>query len=99
MSEADRIANFDRIEAIVKTGAIDSLSFTEVKKERDSLLRDSPTSNNPQFEQRWKRVEMALSARLSQELQWWQKPLGAIAIAVLSAVLSAAVTLWLGLTK
>ena len=97
MSEGDRVANFDRIEKIVKSGRINSLSIREVRKEYDSLLRNSPTSHNPQFEQRWKRVELALSSRIGSELHWWQKPLGVIAIAVLSAMLSAALTAWLGL--
>ena len=97
MSEADRVANFERIERLVKDGSIDSLPVAEVRKLRDSLLRNSPTSHNPQFEQRWKRVELALAARIAANLHWWQKPLGVIAIAVLSAILSAAVTRWLGL--
>ena len=97
MAEIDPIANFERIEALVQRGAIDSLPISEVRKEHGSLLRSTPTSQNPQFEQRWKRVEIALSSRIAAEIQWWQKPLGVIAIAVLSAVLSAAVTAWLGL--
>jgi hypothetical protein len=97
MSEADRVANFERIEALVQSGRVDSLPIADVRKEHNSLLRNSPTSHNPQFEQRWKRVEMALAARLARDLHWWQKPLGVIAIAVLSAILSAAVTAWLGL--
>ena len=97
MSEADRVANFERIEALVQNGSIDSRPIAEVRKLHDSLLRNSPTSHNPQFEQRWKRVEMALAARIATDLHWWQKPLGVIAIAVLSAILSAAVTAWLGL--
>jgi hypothetical protein len=97
MSEADRVANFERIEGLVKSGRIDSLPIRDVRNEHKSLLRNSPTSHNPQFEQRWKRVELALSSRIASDLRWWQKPLGVIVIAVLSAVLSAAVTAWLGL--
>ena len=97
MSEADRVANFERIEGLVKSGRIDSLPIAEVRKEHNSLLRNSPTSHNPQFEQRWKRVELAFASRIAGELHWWQKPLGVIAIAVLAAVLSAALTAWLGL--
>ena len=97
MADIDPIANFERIEALVKNGAIDTMSIADVRKEYGSLLRSTPTSQNPQFEQRWKRVEISLSSRIAAELKWWQKPLGVIVIAVLSAVLSAAVTAWLGL--
>lgn len=97
MSEADRVANFERIEDLVKSGRMDSLSIAAVRQEYNSLLLNSPTSNNPQFEQRWKRVELAFASRIASELHWWQKPLGVIAIAVLSAILSAALTAWLGL--
>ena len=97
MVPQDPVANFERIENLVKTGELETLPFAELRKEQASLLSNSPTSRNPQFEQRWQRVDKALTARLAQELQWWQKPLGAIAIAVLATVLSAAVTFWLGL--
>lgn len=93
----NQIKEFDRIESIVKDGRINSLPISEVLKERDLLLRNSPTSSNPQFMQRWERVHIALAARIKSELDWWQKPLGVIAITVISAVLSAAVTAWLGL--
>ena len=97
MAEIDPIVNFNRIEALVKSGAIDTLPIADIRKEHGSLLRSTPTSQNPQFEQRWARVEISLSSRIAAELQWWQKPPGVIAIAVLSAVFSAAVTAWLGL--
>ncbi|MDP2769503.1 MAG: hypothetical protein Q8O81_06680 [Giesbergeria sp.] len=92
------ISEFERIESLVKSGELEKMSFALVRKERDVLLRETPTSNNPQFVQRWDRVLFALNERIGRELAWWQKPLGAIAIAVLSAVLSAALTFWLGLT-
>jgi hypothetical protein len=92
------IAEFERIETIVKNGSIGNIPIAKIREERDLLLRNSPTSNNPQFAQRWERVHLALTARIESNLAWWQKPLGVIAIAVISAVLSAAVTAWLGLT-
>ena len=97
MAGIDPIANFERIEALVKSGTIDTMPIAEVRREHESLLRSTPTSGNPRFAQRWKRVEISLSSRIAAELHWWQKPLGAIAIAVVSAVLSAAATAWLGL--
>ncbi|MFH1817589.1 MAG: hypothetical protein ABIK08_15495 [Pseudomonadota bacterium] len=92
-----QIAEFERIESIVKDGRLNSMPIPEARKERDLLLRKSPTSSNPQFMQRWDRVLFALNERI-EELAWWQKPLGTIAITVLAAVLSAALTFWLGLT-
>lgn len=99
MNEADRVANFKRIEGIVKSGAIDSLPIADVRKERDSLLRDSPNLYSTQFGQRWERVNMAISARLDGEFAWWQKPWGTIAIGVASAIIGAAATKLLGLTQ
>ena len=94
----DQISEFERIESIVKDGRINSLQISEVRKERDLLLQNSPTSANPQFIQRWNRVLIALTTRIESDLAWWQKPLGVIGIAVISAVLSAVVTALLGLT-
>jgi hypothetical protein len=91
------ISEFERIEALVKDGSVQKLSTTELQKMQGTLLRSTPTSSNPQFVQRWERVNLALSNELQGKLAWWQRPLGVIAIAVLSAVLSAAVTTWLGL--
>lgn len=93
----DPIAEFERIEALAKSGAFRTMPISRARNERDTLLRSTPTSNNPQFIQRWDRVLMQLNERI-EELAWWQKPTGAIAIAVLSTVLSAALTFWLGLT-
>jgi len=93
----DKTEEFERTESLVKDGRINSLPISEARKERDLLLRNSPTSSNPQFMQRWERVHIALTARIDSELDWWQKPLGVIAIAVISAVLSAVVTTWLGI--
>lgn len=92
------ISEFERIESIVKVGGLEKMSIATVRKERDALIRSSPTSNNPQFIQRWERVLFALNKHIENDLAWWQKPLGAIAIAVLSTVLAAALTFWLGLT-
>lgn len=91
------ISEFERIESLVKSGGLEKMSVALARKERDILLRNTPTSNNPQFVQRWDRVLLALNDRI-EELAWWQKPLGVIAIAVLSTVLAAALTFWLGLT-
>ena len=90
------ISEFERIEALVKDGSFEKLSKRELQNMQGTLLRGTPTSSNPQFVQRWERVNLAISNKLG-ELAWWQRPLGVIAIAVLSAVLSAAVTTWLGL--
>ncbi|WP_394672582.1 hypothetical protein [Limnobacter sp.] len=91
------ISEFERIESIVKSGGLEKMPVASARKERDVLLRSTPTSNNPQFIQRWDRVLFALNDRI-EELAWWQKPLGTIAITVLAAVISAALTFWLGLT-
>lgn len=90
------ISEFERIEASVKDGSFEKLSKTELQKMQGTLLRSTPTSSNPQFVQRWERVNLAISNELGK-LAWWQRPLGTVAIAVLVAVLSAAVTTWLGL--
>jgi hypothetical protein len=84
------IANFERIESLVNSQDFDSLPISTVKKELDSLRRNSPTSNNPQFQQRWERVSQLLQSRISAELPWYQKPLGQLAIGVGVVLLSAA---------
>ena len=97
MTDADQINNFDRIEAIVKSGDIDSLPISVIRQELSSLLSNSPTSSNSQFMQRWDRVKIALQSRIDNELHWWQKPIGVIGIAIFAAIVSAAATKLLGL--
>ena len=60
----DKVENFERIEAIVNDGSIHKKSVTELRGLRQSLLSDTPLSDNPRFEQRWQRVHAALSSRL-----------------------------------
>lgn len=97
MREEEQIDNFDRIEAIVKSGDIESLPIAEIRKELSSLLSHTPTSRNPQFMQRWERVKIALQTRIENELPWWQKPIGILGIAIFAAIVSAAATKLLSL--
>lgn len=96
----DKIAEFERIEGIVKNPPqLRSLTKNEAQALADSLAANVPPSSNPAFFERVRRVESALHQKLAQELAWWQRPWGAIAIAIFSAVVSAAATKLLGLSQ
>jgi hypothetical protein len=97
MNHAERIANFERIEQLMRDGKFQSMPIKEVKVLRQSLLADAPTSDNPQFVQRLQRVESALAIRVSETKHWWSKPFGVIALRVIGGLIAAAAVYYLGL--
>jgi hypothetical protein len=96
MNNAEKVANFERIETLVREGKLETMSSAEVKTLRNSLLTEAPLSDNPKFQQRLHRVESALANRLSEEKSWWEKPLGIILISVVGSVIAAAIAFYLG---
>lgn len=96
MNHADRIANFERIETLVHDGNVETMTLSEVKALRRSLLADGPTSENPRFEQRLQRVDAALVSRLTDARSWWEKPVGIVVISVIASLIAAAAVFYLG---
>ena len=91
-----QIAEFERIEAIATNpSALDELWMREIRALRDSLAANIPPSTNPAFFERVRRVEAAINARLSEK-QWWEKPPGIIAIAVIGTIIAAAILYLVG---
>jgi hypothetical protein len=96
MSTREKIANFERIEALVREGKLASMPFDQVRALRHSLLTEAPLSENPKFQQRLQSVETALASRLAQEKSWWETPAGMILIGVVGSLIAAGAAFLLG---
>lgn len=96
MNHAEKIANFERVEQLMRDGKIKSMPVKEVKALRQSLLANAPLSDNPQFIRRQQHLESALSNRISESKSWWGGPAGATTLRVVGALIAAAAVYYLG---
>ena len=99
----EKVRNFEHIESVVSDDKkLMALPLVEVRRLRHSLLTESPTSKNPEFHQRFMRVNEILSGRITEIIakeskkQWWEKPLGIVFLLVFGAVIAAGIIYFIG---
>jgi len=74
-SHKQSVSVFETIEQNVISGSIASMSLKELRDMKRQLLAETPTSENPKFQQRWERAHIAVSSRidgivLSRRFRW-----------------------------
>jgi hypothetical protein len=64
LGSIEEIKEFNNIEGVIKNRELSQRSLAELRKMRETLLLETPTSQNAQFQQRWERVHAAINSEL-----------------------------------